>query len=202
MTPSTNLNDKRSDHRRTQILAAAAHCFRQHGFHGAGIAKICDTAEMSPGNLYNYFDNKESIIAAIVARELERTLASAAELRQTRDDPAGLAEHIAQIAQRYLEPDTAALNVEIAAEAARNPHIAEIVREADARARASIASLVHDTFRSSANRDDEKALSATVEMIVLILDGLRIRCIRNPGIDRDMVARLASDMIRSVLSSR
>lgn len=202
MTPSTNLNDKRSDLRRTQILAAAAHCFREHGFHGAGIAKICDTAGISPGNVYNYFDNKESIIAAIVARELERTLASTAEIRQTRDDPSTLAEHITRIVQSHLEPDTAALDVEIAAEAARNPHIAEIVREADARARGSIESLLHDAFRSSADAEDEKTPSATVEMIVLILDGLRIRCIRNPSIDRATVARLASDTIRSVLSTR
>lgn len=202
MSTPSNSDDPRGDIRRHQILAAAAHCFSQHGFHGAGMARICDAAGMSPGHVYHYFENKESIITAIVEQAVERTLSATAAIRQTGDDPAALTEHLAKFVKLRLDLDTAALNVEIAAEAARNPRIAAIVRTADERARASIASLLHDILRSSASGDEETDLPSVVEMILLLLDGLRIRCIRNPDIERDQVTRIVGNALHTLLFPR
>ena len=41
------------------ILDAAKKCFIEHGFHAASMANIAETAGMSPGLIYRYFENKE-----------------------------------------------------------------------------------------------------------------------------------------------
>jgi TetR/AcrR family transcriptional regulator, repressor for uid operon len=46
--------------RREQVLDAAAHCFRRHGYHGASMAEIAGAAAMSPGHIYHYFQSKEA----------------------------------------------------------------------------------------------------------------------------------------------
>lgn len=121
----------RATARRQQILNAAAQCFREHGFHGASIAQISKSAGMSAGHIYHYFENKEAIIAAIVAQDLESLLTLTAELRAACNVRAALIERAAEGVADQLDPINAAFKVEIAAEAARNPRVAQIVREAD-----------------------------------------------------------------------
>ena len=82
----------RAEARRAQIRAAAAACFRQHGFHGTSIAQISKAAGMSTGHIYHYFENKEAIIADIVAQDLERLLTLTAELRAASDVKAAMIE--------------------------------------------------------------------------------------------------------------
>lgn len=190
--------DKRNPARRAQILTAAADCFRAHGFNGASVARISDIAGTSTGNIYNYFDNKESIVSAIVARELDRTLAFIAELRPMNDILDAILERMARIIESRLAPDNIALNLEIIAEASRNPTVAQIVRQADEQARASIASLLRDACPDSASKDDESDLAAMIETLLLILDGLMIRCIRNPDLDPEFVVDLACDVMRTL----
>ena len=54
---------------RERILDAAQKCFVSHGFHAAGMALIAETANMSPGLIYRYFDSKSTIILAIIERQ-------------------------------------------------------------------------------------------------------------------------------------
>src|SRR3546814_5115905 len=49
---------------RERILCAAQKCFVEHGFHAASMASIAETAEMSAGLIYRYFENKNAIILA------------------------------------------------------------------------------------------------------------------------------------------
>ena len=60
----------RAQAQRDRILNAAQQCFIRHGFHAAGMAGIAQAAQMSPGLIYRYFDNKNAIILAIIERQL------------------------------------------------------------------------------------------------------------------------------------
>ncbi len=51
--------------RRSHILAAAADCFAEQGFHSTSTAQICARAGMSPGNLFHYYGSKAEIIAEV-----------------------------------------------------------------------------------------------------------------------------------------
>ena len=60
--------DARAQAQRNRILDAAQKCFAERGFHGAGMALIADTAQMSPGLIYRYFAGKSELIHGIVSR--------------------------------------------------------------------------------------------------------------------------------------
>jgi AcrR family transcriptional regulator len=50
--------------RRIEILKSAAAAFRRRGFHGASVDEIASALQMTKGNLYYYFTNKEEILYA------------------------------------------------------------------------------------------------------------------------------------------
>jgi TetR/AcrR family transcriptional regulator len=50
--------------RRIEILKSAAAAFRRRGYHGASVDEIASALEMTKGNLYYYFRNKEEILYA------------------------------------------------------------------------------------------------------------------------------------------
>ena len=202
MTATSNQpsDTSRADVRRSQIRTAAADCFRQHGFHGTSIAQISKTAGMSTGHIYHYFENKEAIIADIVAQDLERLLTLTAELRAASDAKAAMIERAIEGVRENLDPGTAGLQLEIVAEAARNPHIAGIVRAADTQCRNSLAETIRATRQAAGHEVNAATLAGLVETISAMFEGLRIRAIRNPDIDRDGVVRVFRRMVSDLLT--
>ncbi|HAF55666.1 MAG TPA: TetR family transcriptional regulator [Thauera sp.] len=189
----------RATARRQQILNAAAQCFREHGFHGASIAQISKSAGMSAGHIYHYFENKEAIIAAIVAQDLESLLTLTAELRAACNVRAALIERAAEGVADQLDPINAALKVEIAAEAARNPRVAQIVREADATCRRELAATIRAIRHGAGHEDSPTAIGDMVEVLASLFEGLLLRTIRNPGLDRSRVAQRIQIAINDLL---
>ncbi len=189
----------RATARRQQILNAAAQCFREHGFHGASIAQISKSAGMSAGHIYHYFENKEAIIAAIVAQDLESLLTLTAELRAACNVRAALIERAADGVADQLDPINAALKVEIAAEAARNPRVAQIVREADATCRRELAATIRAIRHGAGHEDSPTAIGDMVEVLASLFEGLLLRTIRNPGLDRSRVAQRIQIAINDLL---
>jgi AcrR family transcriptional regulator len=61
--------------RRTEILKSAAAAFRRRGYHGASVDEIASTLNMTKGNLYYYFANKEEILFACHEYSLDKLLA-------------------------------------------------------------------------------------------------------------------------------
>ena len=57
------------------ILSAALEEFGAHGFHNASLNRIIETAGISKGSLYYYFDSKEDLYAHVARVELERLIA-------------------------------------------------------------------------------------------------------------------------------
>ena len=190
----------RAETRRAQIRAAAADCFRQHGFHGTSIAQISKAAGMSTGHIYHYFENKEAIIADIVARDLDRLLTLTAELRAAGDVKSAMIERAVEGVEDNLDPGTAGLQLEIVAEAARNPRVADIVRAADRQCRASLAATIRPQRLAAGHQDSEAALAGMVETLAAMFEGLQIRAIRNPDLDRDAVVQTFRRMIHDLLS--
>src|ERR687898_2317350 len=73
--------------RRTEILKSAAAAFRRRGYHGASVDEIASTLEMTKGNLYYYFKNKEDILYACHDYSLNLILGVMDEIR-AEDIPA------------------------------------------------------------------------------------------------------------------
>jgi AcrR family transcriptional regulator len=60
--------------RRIEILKSAAAAFRRRGYHGASVDEIASALDMTKGNLYYYFHNKEEILFACHDYSLDKLL--------------------------------------------------------------------------------------------------------------------------------
>lgn len=190
----------RSEARKDQLLEAAADCFRTHGFHGASIAQISRAAGMSAGHIYHYFENKEAIIAAIVERDLDRLLGLTAEMRSASNVLQAMLDCAETGIRDTLEPRTASLKLEIVAEASRNARIAEIVQAADGKCIASLSETLRILRRSCGHADDEARIAGSTELVAAMFEGLLIRSIRNPELDRTLVTREFRRVIRDLIA--
>jgi AcrR family transcriptional regulator len=73
--------------RRIEILKSAAAAFRHRGYHGASVDEIASALEMTKGNLYYYFRNKEEILFACHDYSNDVLLALLADAQATEAGP-------------------------------------------------------------------------------------------------------------------
>jgi AcrR family transcriptional regulator len=74
---------RRRDRQRDVILRAAAQLFRDRGFAETGMRDIADASDLSPANLYHYFDGKHDLLFYCQDRALDRMLEAVATARRT-----------------------------------------------------------------------------------------------------------------------
>ncbi|WP_437888092.1 TetR/AcrR family transcriptional regulator [Phytobacter sp. V91] len=121
----------KSKERRKQVIDAAAKCFRELGFHGCSIAKISKAAGMSPGHIYYHFANKEAIVEALVSHQESSLYELINEIALSPPDEriaVSLKRHTARMVDIHTSPEFNGLWLEIAAEASRNPGVAEVLQ--------------------------------------------------------------------------
>ncbi|HYU78059.1 MAG TPA: TetR/AcrR family transcriptional regulator [Vicinamibacterales bacterium] len=73
--------------RRIEILKSAAAAFRHRGYHGASVDEIASALEMTKGNLYYYFRNKEEILFACHDYSLDVLLSLMADVQAASVGP-------------------------------------------------------------------------------------------------------------------
>jgi AcrR family transcriptional regulator len=73
--------------RRIEILKSAAAAFRRRGYHGASVDEIASALEMTKGNLYYYFKNKEDILFACHDYSLDLLLTLMADVQAEESSP-------------------------------------------------------------------------------------------------------------------
>ena len=73
--------------RRIEILKSAAAAFRRRGYHGASVDEIASALEMTKGNLYYYFKNKEEILFACHEYSLDKLLALMDDVQADQTTP-------------------------------------------------------------------------------------------------------------------
>jgi AcrR family transcriptional regulator len=73
--------------RRIEILKSAAAAFRRRGYHGASVDEIASALDMTKGNLYYYFQNKEEILFACHDYSLDELLALMDQVRAEASNP-------------------------------------------------------------------------------------------------------------------
>ncbi len=185
--------------RRQQILDAAAQCFCKSGFHGASMADIAKSFGMSAGHIYNYFDSKESIIQALVQRDLDQTLERIAKLQGEKDILKAMLGTVDEGVQRRIAKSE--LDTEILAEAARNPKIAQVVQRADTVIREKVIHLIKGIQPSKESPTCELSLAAKSTILMALFDGLQIRAIRDSNMKADEVGRVLKKVITQMLQS-
>src|ERR1700746_2113626 len=115
--------------RKTQILEAALVCFAKRGFHPTSMHDISAEAGISVGLIYRYFANKEAVISAMADRHKEEIHQV---LERARQAPTLLESLEILFTAHCCENEpivVSAFVVDLYAEAARNPYVANLVRD-------------------------------------------------------------------------
>lgn len=176
--------EKRISARRDQIIAASRLCFRKHGFHGAGMAEIAKLSQLSVGQIYRYFANKDAIIEEIVRRMVAKKIQfissnthhliqlaeSLAERRIGKYHRNELLSTDPELSPEQAEIDHALL-LEVAAEATRNPVVEKIWRDAEANLFKQAKAMLANAYPHW--NDDE--LTTRVEVVAVICEGTAFR---------------------------
>ena len=189
----------RGEVRRAQVLDAAEKCFRRSGFHGASMAEIAKTAGMSVGHVYHYLESKEAIIAAIVQRDLQQVLALLDDMDGTDGE---LIEKLVAKAdvgvEDCLDVDRTAIMLEVTAEASRNPKVASMVRDMDGALRRHLRSMLERAYGPQLT---ETEIDGRIEVMFALFQGVTIRAIRNPDLDRASMIASMKRAVRAILAA-
>ena len=191
--------EERRSARQEQVLDAAVELVRRRGFHGASMAELAKTAGMSVGHIYHYFENKEAIVAAIVARDLERVLGIMESFQQRGGDLYDVM--VDEVDRGYDDTrrvEETALLLEIYAEAARNPKVAKMVKDADTISRSKLRDLMIAGRKQKVPWSAEE-LEARVEVIIALFEGLQLRALRDHDVSRDAMLRSLRRVVRQLL---
>ncbi len=62
----------RSEETRKRIIQVAVRLFSDHGYDSAGVAEICEAADVSKGAFYHHFETKHEIFMGLLNRWLGR----------------------------------------------------------------------------------------------------------------------------------
>ena len=163
------------------------------------MAQICRTAGMSAGHVYHFFASKDDIITAIISRDLQQLFSLMAEIAARPESlHAALVNSVQRGVDDNLEPTYSALQLEMLAEAARNPHVASILREADASARQHLRELLLGDPAQPAIAPG--LLDSTLEVISTLFNGLLIRAVLHPELDRAALTEQVQHVMRSLLA--
>lgn len=188
----------RKELQRQRIVAAAERCASEKGLHAATIANIAATAEMSPGLIYRYFANKNEIILAIIERQLAEQLAKISTVKTGRDLHRLITELFAHWQQRDSTEMSAALFLEISAEARRDPEIARAVVDADRLGDRVFQGWLRENSNQTGPVFDDDIRSQAL-IVQCFIEGLAARSVRDPELTVDEVARACRRLLMMLL---
>lgn len=183
--------------RRDQILEAAHECFSREGFHAASMASIAAQADLSVGQIYRYFENKEAVIEAICVSKLEDWADRVAEVRSRSGEPVDELMALARYHVDHLENgQDVSMVLEFLAEAARNPRVGAVLQRMDSGFRAHL----RDVFVSGGVREDDPSLESRISLVSVLLDGWLVRLGKEPTASKEEYLGSLRFMFESLLS--
>ena len=186
----------RAEAQRERILCAAQRCFIEYGFHAASMASIAETAQMSAGLMYRYFDNKGAIVLAIIERELQEGRSQIAQLRSSSELVAALLDVFTRWQARDPGAMSVALCLEMSAEATRDPQIAAALRRSDALILSDLGAWMNRAREDGGLGLPPDTVATRAFLLECFIRGLAVTAVRHPDID----AATVRDSIDSVVS--
>ncbi|TAD91175.1 MAG: TetR/AcrR family transcriptional regulator [Alphaproteobacteria bacterium] len=163
-----------AERRRREILVSAVDCFRRAGFHQTSMQDICAAAQMSPGTLYRYFASKDDLIVALVEEELARAFVYFDRIERADDLLTAMIDEADTMYWQVPDDGLGPLTADIAAEALRNPRIAEVCQRIEQACLARMGEVLK-RGQQRGQVDPELDLMAAARLLFAIHDGAVIR---------------------------
>jgi AcrR family transcriptional regulator len=188
--------------RRQQVLEAAAECFRRRGFHAASMAEIAKMAGMSPGHIYNLFENKDDIIAAIVEQDCVEVLGRIEAFQQEGDLLQKLLAETERAIDERSQVADAALQLEVLAEASRNPKLAAVVQQSEALVYVKSQDLIRQSIGEQADSLAQEEIQGRALLLSALFNGHTALSVRQPAMSQQVsaMAPVMHRMLRVLLA--
>jgi AcrR family transcriptional regulator len=190
--------------RRQHILRAAEVCFARDGFHRTTIADIRRQAGVSAGAIYTYFPNKETIIrAGLEKAQAERR----AQLEAASGSPQGTLPQALALLNLVNAVFTsqgqhaARVDMNLWAEAVRNPQVAHLAEAAIQEATRVVAVAVEQILRDSGQHPTVTP-SAVASVLVSIFLGIEVQAAVGVGLDPNEIVRVLMELFAVYLKHR
>ncbi|MCF3474603.1 TetR family transcriptional regulator [Stenotrophomonas maltophilia] len=164
----------RNEQRVALILQAALQCFLAKGFHQTSMRDIAQAAGVSLGNLYNHFPGKEAIILAVAVAESEELAPLLQRLAASDGERAQVLVFLQDFHALCRQPEWATLAVEVLAESARNPAVAE----AFAANRRQLQATLAEALQQVAQRERRRPVLAAALQAQVLLDAIESDALR------------------------
>ncbi|MBL1077189.1 TetR/AcrR family transcriptional regulator [Nocardia sp. 2] len=168
--------------KREAILDAAADLFGRNGYDATRTADICRAAGMSTGNMFHYFPTKRAVLLAVAERDGQRTAAALAGIAEATDIRAALLDTLEAVCHIAADRTAAGLQLEISAEAQRDPELAELFRTGDRGLRAAFETALAAGIGSGAF-DSALDPARTATWLAALVDGVFARVAADPEFD-------------------
>ncbi|MRI41528.1 TetR/AcrR family transcriptional regulator [Stenotrophomonas sp. MH181796] len=164
----------RNEQRIAQILQAALQCFLVKGFHQTSMRDIAQAAGVSLGNLYNHFPGKEAIILAVAVAESEELAPLLQRLAASDGERTQVMAFLQDFHALCRQPEWATLAVEVLAESARNPAVAE----AFAANRRHLQAMLAEALQQMAQRERRRPVLVPALQAQVLLDAIESDALR------------------------
>jgi len=191
---------QRSRLQRERILCAAQTCFIDSGFNAAGMATIAETAGMSPGLIYRYFESKNAIILAIIEQQLTQSRRRIRELHSSENLATKIVDYLAEPCAEEDQPMDSALYLEITAQATRDPQIAEALQRYDAMVCSELSDWLCRSPGEGGYGLPHPIAPSRALMLLCMIEGVKLRGPRGPAIDRQMLKTTLDGMLQSLFA--
>ena len=93
--------EREREQRRRDILDAARAVFEEHGLSNASMDRIADHAELAKGTLYLYFRNRDELLMALIADDMEQLTSNLEVVSSGRGRPDRKLLKAAETFQRF-----------------------------------------------------------------------------------------------------
>ena len=190
----------RGEARRQQVLDAARTCFREHGFHGTSIQRISQAAGMSAGHIYHYFANKEAIVTGIVEQALHEALERIHRIGEASKS-IGVVEAVVAVAAEAINAPAnerrTGLDLEILAEASRNPAIAIAIQQGNKIWHSKMRDLLLQS--PALKRLPESELDSRITVLRSIFEGLGVRALCDPSTSNASTTAVVQRVLRMLM---
>lgn len=183
-----------------RILNAALTCFIDSGFNAAGMATIAETAGISPGLIYRYFESKNAIILAIIEQQLAESRRRIRELHSSENLAQRIVDYLSEPKSEENKLMDSALYLEITAQAARDPQIAEALQGYDEMVCSELSDWLCRSVEKGGYGLPRSIAPSRALMLLCLIEGVKLRGPRGPAFDRRMLQTTLDDMLQSLFA--
>ncbi len=184
--------------RRREILEAAERCVLRDGLRKLRLRDLAKESGQSLGNFYNYFENKQALIEALVEKEVDWFIRSATLPSEPLPPGAVFRERLRRrletFVSAYLSPDGVETMMSIASEALVDPKVRAILKAANKRVcERMIANIPED--REVIERLPPEVLEVRMQLTRSMLESVRVMLVFDDDLDPVLIRNTLVDRL-------